>query len=90
MWSDIGCGENFPLVGGGILFLVVGQSSCYLRVWFASSRPTRLVHRASRSTARNSQLSARGNKLRDKRRAPAVKRGGGAAQCVETVLVVDF
>ena len=56
----------------------------------AFSRPTRLVRRLMRPTARNSQLSARGNKLRDKRRVPAVKRGGGAAQCVETVLVVGL
>ena len=42
------------------------------------------------SHCQKSQLSARGNKLRDKRRVPAVKRGGGAAQCVETELVVGF
>ena len=55
-----------------------------------SSRRTRLVDRVYATHCQKSQLLARGNKLRDKRRVPAVKRGGGVAQCAETAFVLSL
>ena len=82
--------EDISLVGGLTLSLSLARAVLPSRLIRVFTRSTRLVVRVPRLTARKSQLLARGNKLRDKCRVPAVKRGGGAAQCVETAFVVGL